>query len=150
MLHDAPTMLDGWSGEVARIVALTSTRRAFMGGLLKGAFTLGASAAMVSTVFEGSAEATHTYPCGPSPICSGSQGGYMGGSGACPNGKKREYNKFVCTTANVNQCWLAGSWLCCDCCYTNVSNTQPGHTRKRCTSCGSTTHYGCINVFKCC
>lgn len=142
--------VDGAATRFAQAMAVGTSRRTFMRRIMQTAFALGASAAMVGEVFQGEAQAFHTYPCGDSPICPKSQGGYLTGN-VCPSpGKPRCYAGSTCTSSSCNKCWLAGSWLCCDCCYQNVSNTQPGHTRRSCSGCGSGLWYRCINVYRCC
>jgi hypothetical protein len=137
-------------GKTAERVASISTRRRFLRRALESAFILGTSAALVEGLFTERAAATHT-PCGASqvaPRCS-----CCGGGSACSSScKKRNYGTNECGTQN--NCWVTGSYLCCDCCChnpcTNLNDcSQPNHTCRTCTnsSCGgSGTWNRCVCI----
>lgn len=134
---------------LAESLALRSTRRTFLRWALERAFVLGASAALVQTVFADYAAANHTacqQQVAPSCSCCGPAGGCHA------NCKNRNWGTGKCGT--LPNCWIEGNFLCCDCCChnpcTNFNNCPP-HNCRTCTMCGGGgTWNRCVCVSTCC
>lgn len=119
---------------LARRLAIASTRREFIGNLLKAGASLGTAIAFAGLSNPGVALASHD-PCGPSPDCPSGccAGGTCYGTGQC---RPAKYGHSTCDVFNAG-CWAipgTPTTYCCDCC----SNVQLSNNHK-CTSstCGS-------------
>ena len=132
----------------AETLALTTTRRQFLGKVLARAFVVGASAAMVDTLFADYAAANHTacqQQVAPRCSCCGNPP-----SGCHQNCKNRPYSSGRCGSGG--NCWVEGSKRCCDCCChpgcTNLNDcSRPGHRCDNCTGCGSGTWKRCVCIY---
>lgn len=121
-------------------MAMVTSRRKFLRSVMRGAFALGASGALINSVFEDHAEAG---TCGPSPycLCCSDQ------SDPCGTCKNRKYATSSCGSPS---CWISnpGNHLCCDCCCS--AGCSPGGAQLcSSSSCGG-TYYKCVCHVSCC
>ncbi len=86
------------------------------------------------------AAGTPSSPCGPSPLCPGSNCF----NGQCSNCAGRIYDTFTCNPGNPGGCWIenycgnTGKYQCCDCCCFNGGGNK-------CGTCGdSNSRYACV------
>jgi len=121
--------MDEFTGEVARKIAVTTTRRRFLGLVVKGGVGLGMTAAGLGLSIR---DVQAAYPCQVSPWCpSGCCNGWLFKcEGTCTN---TSYLHTTCNTTTPG-CWAADAgygawWYCCDCCGTNATGSS-------CTACG--------------
>lgn len=132
------------------------TRRGFLRRVGTAALTLSLGSALVGTIYAREAKATGSCadPCGPSPLCHGSN--CTGGNNQCnlggANCKRRKYNQGDCDADDVDNTWTetwcpaqncdrcTGKFQCHDCCCPDAP-TSGGN----CTGCpGSETKWKCI------
>lgn len=124
-------------------LALLTSRRNFLKRVLQGAFVMGASGVLMSTVFEEHASAAG---CGPAPYCK---------PACCPDSitlchtsycKKQHYNTGRCEAGG--NCWSKSNTLCCDCCCkSNCPQSLVGTCNA--STCGS-GYWKCICNYACC
>ncbi len=135
--HDVLTLPSATVDRAAR--GLTRRRLIRRGGGAAIGVALGSRVLMWGTP-PARANGTPGSPCGPSPLCPGSNCW----NGQCSNCAGRVYNTFTCAPGQPGGCWVEnycgtgqGKWQCCDCCCFNgtgsvCSSCGDSHTRKAC------------------
>lgn len=120
------------SDQLARRLAVASTRREFIGGLLKVGASLGATLAFANLGYADIALASHD-PCGPSPDCpSGCCASQTcWGTGEC---RPAKYGHSSCNVTGAG-CWAVPGnpvTYCCDCCSKKKLNDNHKCTSSSC------------------
>jgi hypothetical protein len=130
----------------AQWLARETSRRSFVKKLLKGAFLVGASGALMGSVFTETARAHHVCvdpgdsPYCPITTCCNSSTKNCKNTSSC---KGRPYRGSTCQS--TGGCWTEYEqgklWKCCDCCTTASVGGQS------CTGCGGGTWQRCVCEF---
>lgn len=129
----------------ARWFAVQTSRRRFLGTMMKGAFAVGAAGSMWGSILAEPASANHVCSDpGESPYCDGGCCDSIALNCKNTSGcKGRPYQGSTCQTSGG--CWTEYEWgrlwKCCDCCTT--SSVGGGS----CTGCGAGTWQKCICEF---